>query len=439
MIIPTRRLVIFFGIAAAVATVGGLVPDLAPAAWALDGLVALLALVDVAFVLGKKTKAERVTASIWSLGRKNGVAITVKSSSKRALKATVMDDPVQDASVVGLPAAVQIPPGGEVTLRYDVVPEKRGARALDGLTVRYTAPLGLVARQERTPQPAEVEVYPDVHAARALEMLRRQGRKDARLGSLRVRGGDTEFERLRPYQPGDEIRRVDWRGTARKDDLVVRQFQAESDQNVVFAIDVGRGMREKSGAEGKQVTAVDWALNAALLAADVAIRGGDKAGLLTFDDEPRAFIKPQGGKRGAARIVRAVYDLDSGLAATDYRAAMAYLKTRLRARSLLVIFTRVLEPRAAKELAAAVRVLMPTHLPLVVFFREDELERLAGNPGEKQVDLYAAAAAAEALTARAALIRRMKRDGAIVLDARPEEVTMSLVKRYLEVKARRLL
>jgi len=435
MIVPTKRLVTVFGVAACVATVGGLVRDLAPAAWALDGLVALLAIVDVAFVLRRRVTATRDTAAIWSLGRKSSVAVTVRSAATRALSATIMDDPVADARAEGLPARATVPPGGEVTVRYDVIPERRGKRELGAVTVRYTAPLGLVARQETTPIAGSVEVYPDVHAARALEALRRQGRKDARLGSLRVRGGDTEFERLRPYQSGDEVRRVDWRATARKDDLVVRQFQAESDQNVVFAIDVGRGMREKSGS----IAAIDRALNAALLAADVAIRGGDKAGLLTFDDEPRSFLKPQGGKRGAARVVRSVYDLDASLAATDYRAAAAYLKTRLRARSLVVFFTRVLEPRAAKELSAAVRVLMPTHLPLVVFFREEEVERMAATPGERPIDAYAAAAAAEALTARAALVRRMRKDGALVLDVRAEELTMGLVKQYLEIKARRLL
>ncbi len=99
----------------------------------------------------------------------------------------------------------------------------------------------------------------------------------------------------------------------------------------------------------------------------------------------------------------------------------------------------MLEPRAAKELSAAVRVLMPTHLPLIVFFREEEVERMAASAGDHVVDAYAAAAAAEALSARAALVRRMRKDGALVLDVRPEELTMGVVKQYLEIKARRLL
>jgi uncharacterized protein (DUF58 family) len=301
--------------------------------------------------------------------------------------------------------------------------------------VRYSSPLGLVSRQERLVVPGSFDVYPDVHAARQLEMLRRQGRKDAAMGSLRVRGGDTEFERLRPYQRGDEARHVDWRATARRDDMTVRQFQAESDQNVVFAIDTGRGMRGESSG----IAHIDRALNAALLTADVALRGGDKAGMLAFDDAPRTFLRPTNGASAGRKIARASHALEAGLAATDYRAAMTFLKTELRARSLLVVFTNLLEPRSAKELAQAMKMLMPRHLPLCILLQDPELTALAAGDVETEGDLYVRAAAAESLGFREAILRQLRSSGVLVLDARPEEMTPSLVNRYLEVKARRLL
>jgi uncharacterized protein (DUF58 family) len=301
--------------------------------------------------------------------------------------------------------------------------------------VRYTSPLGLVARQERKHLPAQVDVYPDVHAARALELLRRQGRQDARLGSLRVRGGDTEFERLRPYQKGDEVRHVDWRASARRDDITVRQFQAESNQNVVFALDVGRGMRGESGG----LTSVDYALNAALLTADVALRGGDKAGLMAFDDAPRTYLSPTGGRAGGRKLTRAVYALEAGFAATDYRAAMTFLRTQLRARSLFIVFTNLLDPRSARELSSAMRGLLPRHLPLCVLMRDNDVEALATAHAASAGDLYIRAAAAEALAWRDSLIRSLRRAGVLVLDASPEDVTPDLVRSYLTVKARRLL
>jgi uncharacterized protein (DUF58 family) len=347
----------------------------------------------------------------------------------------VMDDPLGDATTSGLPGQFEIAPHGSVSLRYEITPTRRGKRNLDAVTVRYALPLGLLQRQERMSLPQDVDVYPDVHAARALEMLRRQGRDDARVGSLRVRGGDTEFERLRPYQVGDEIRHVDWRASARKDDLVVRQFQAESNQNVVFAIDTGRGMRGESGG----ITSIDHALGAALLTADVALRGGDKAGLFTFDDKPRSFVRPTGGRSGGRKLTRAAYALDAGLEATDYRSAMVFLKTQMKARSLFVVFTNLLEPRSARDLAAAVKSLMPRHLPLCVLMRDEEVEALATAPVTTADDVLVRAAAGESLAWRDSIVRGLKSSGALVLDARPNDVTPLLVKRYLEVKARRLL
>ena len=433
--IPTRRLAAFAWLATAVAIVAGYVPELDTALYALDGAIVLAAVADLAIAAGRRVHVEREVAAIFSVGRANVVTLRLKNRSRRTLRGTVIDDPLPDTSAEGLPAAFELPPLGEAAIKYTITPTRRGPHDLGAVTVRYTSLLGLVARQERTALPAHVDVYPDVHAARALEMLRRQGRQDARLGSLRVRGGDTEFERLRPYQVGDEVRHIDWRASARRDDPTVRQFQAESNQNVVFALDVGRAMRGESSG----ITSVDHALNAALLAADVALRGGDKAGFLAFDDSPRAFLPPTGGRAGARKLTRTVYALDAGLHATDYRAAMGFLRTQVRSRSLLIIFTNLLEPRSAKDLAASLRGLLPRHLPLCVLMRDLDVESLAAAPSTSEGDLYVRAAAAESLAWRDGLIRELKRHGVLVLDARPGDVTPELVKSYLEIKARRLL
>jgi uncharacterized protein (DUF58 family) len=422
-------------IAVGVAVIAGYVRTLRGPLFALDGLIVVAALVDGLLVRPRRFEIERQVAAIFSVGRANPVAIHLQNRSARTLRGTVSDDPLPDVISSGLPATFELAPHAACVLRYELIPTRRGPRQLRGVTVRYDAPLGFVARQERVELPADVDVYPDVHAARSLEMLRRQGRQDARLGSLRVRGGDTEFERLRPYQRGDEIRYIDWRASARRDDLTVRQFQAESNQNVVFALDIGRGMRGESGG----LTSVDHALNAALLAADVALRGGDKAGLMTFDDAPRAFLRPTGGRTGARKLTRAVYALEAGLAATDYRAAMTFLQSQVRARSLLVVFTNLLDPRSAKDLSASVRSMLPRHLPLVVLMRDMDVEAMASESARSEVDLYVRAAAAEALAWRDSLVRQLQRAGVLVLDARPGDVTPRLVKRYLEIKARRLL
>ena len=408
---------------------------LMPVQLAIDAAIVILALADALLQRGHRLEVERHVAAILSVGRANVVDLTLRNTSGRTLRGTVDDDPIDDAHRAGLPARVVIPPRSAVRVRYEVTPTRRGGRDFGTVGVRYGSWLGLVSMQERLPAPAHADVYPDVHAARVLDMLRRQGRQDARLGSLRVRGGDTEFERLRPYQRGDEARHIDWRASARRDDPTVRQYQAESDQNVVFAIDIGRAMRGDTGG----LSHVDHALNAALLAANVALRGGDKAGLMTFDDVPRTWVKPTGGRSGGRKLTRAVYALQAGLEATDFRAGVAFLQTQMRARSLLVVFTNLIDARSGKELSSALRSLLPRHLPLCVFMRDTDVEALAEGPANDARDLYTRAAAAESLSFRDDLIRGLRNAGVLVLDARPEDLTPALVKSYLEVKARRLL
>jgi uncharacterized protein (DUF58 family) len=161
--------------------------------------------------------------------------------------------------------------------------------------------------------------------------------------------------------------------------------------------------------------------------------------MMAFDDTPRTFLRPSGGRAGGRKLTRAVYALEAGFASTDYRAAMTFLRTQMRARSLLVIFTNLLEPRSAKELAASLRGLLPRHLPLCVLMRDLDVESLATLPVRTGNDLYVRAAAAESLAWRDSLIRSLRNSGVLVLDANPGDVTPQLVKSYLEIKARRLI
>ncbi|MEO8877139.1 MAG: DUF58 domain-containing protein [Polyangiaceae bacterium] len=440
--IPTRRLAWLAAIATILALVAAYFPPARLPLVAVDAVIVLAALIDALLSRGslfstppRRIGVERHAAAIFSVGRANPVTVGLRNRTNRRLVGVVGDDPIDDATSTALPIHFALGANESSAFRYELTPTRRGARDFGAVTVRYESPLGLISRQERTELPAHFDVYPDVHAARSLELLRRQGRQDARLGSLRVRGGDTEFERLRPYQRGDEVRHIDWRASARRDDATVRQYQAESNQNVVFAIDVGRSMRGESGG----LTSVDHAMNAALLAADVALRGGDRAGMMAFDDAPRTFLAPSGGRTGGAKLTRAVYALEAGFAATDYRAAMAFLRSQVRARSLFVVFTNLLEPRSARDLASSLRGLLPRHLPLVVLMRDLDVEALALRPSRGEADLYVRAAAAEALAWRDAIIVKLRRAGVLVLDASPGDVTPELVKSYLDIKARRLL
>ncbi len=311
-------------------------------------------------------------------------------------------------------------------------PTRRGAHLLGDHHVRYPSPLGLWIRQIRIEAASPVKVYPDVQAIRAYDLLLRQDRDPAALRSSRKRGGESEFERLRDYRRGDEFRSIDWKATARRQKLISRDYQIESNQNVFFLLDAGRLMTART----LGLSLFDHALNATLLLSYVAARAGDRVGLLAFADTIQRYAPLAGGAGAARQIIQAGYDLHPDLVETNYGAALAHVGLQVRKRSLVILFSQVVDDIAGAELVRLLRGLMPRHLPLLVLLRDVEIDALVEGAG---VDPYVRGAAAELSSQRDRLARDLKKLGALVLDVAPGQLTTAVINRYLEIKARHLL
>ena len=254
--------------------------------------------------------------------------------------------------------------------------------------------------------------------------------------TVRLRGGENEFEALRDYQRDDDYRAIDWKATARRQKLITREYQQERNQSVLCMLDCGRLMT----AESQGLSQLDHALNAVLMLAHVATRAGDQVGLCAFDTRVRAYLPPQGGRRAAQRVVAASYDIHAQIVETDFEAAYGFLSQRLRKRSLVVLFTQVVDEVSARSVVRTVHSLGPRHLPLAVLFRDEALDQMAEPRGLVKVgDLYQRAAAAEAILWRDRLVRDLQEAGALVLHVPPRKLTLGLINRYLNIKAQRLL
>lgn len=401
-----------------------------------DAGVAVLAGLDALLALPRLVEVSREARSVLSVGRDNPVVLHLRSRARRALTIDVTDDTFAPARVTGLPARVELRARGTATVRYQLRPERRGAHVLGSHTVRYASPLRLWIRQLRLPARDEVHVYPDVQAVRAYELLARQDRAFAMTRATRRPGGENEFERLREYTRDDEFRAIDWKATARRQKLIARQYQLERNQTIELMLDAGRLMTVRS----QGLPLFDHALNAALMLTHVATRGGDRVGLLAFSDRILASLVPAGGRSTSVKLVRATYDLHPELVEPDYGAAFTRLGRDLRQRTLVVLLTRVSDDVSAEALARYTRGLMPRHLPLVILLRDPELESAAVvDPRDDEGMLFRRAAAAEMLGWHDRLVRRLRRQGAHVLDVEPRHLTVDLVNRYLEIKVRHLL
>jgi len=438
-LIPTPRLVLLalgplaFGIAMAIDS------SMLPLMLAADAALVLLALIDAMLASGRAVVVARESPAVLSVGRANPVRLQLRSIARRSLDVTVVDDRPADVAVHNLPARVTLTPRGRATAVYHLSPSRRGAVELGDHHVRYPSPLGFWQRQLRLPARSALKVYPDVTAVRVYELLARQSRENLLVRAVRLRGGENEFERLRDYGRDDEYRNIDWKATARRGRLIVREYQQERNQTVVCLLDCGRLMT----AESEGLAQLDHALNAVLMLSHVAARAGDQLGLMAFDARVRSYLPPAGGRRAAQRVAHAMYDLHANMVETDFEAAFMELTKRLRKRALVVLFTQVIDDVSAQAVLRQVRGLRPRHLPVCVLFRDPDLDRLAEPPaglaGAPDGDLYVGAAAAEAIVWRERLVRDLKVGGALVLHVPPRNTTPAVINRYLQIKAQHLL
>lgn len=433
-VVPTRSLVWLSVVPLAFSVATAFEPALVRTVYLVDGALLLLALLDLAFCIRVQLAVERVAPDVMSLKRRNVVRLDLSSRAGRRLRVAVQQDLFAGATASDLPARGEIPARGQLTLTYHVEPAARGAYELGNHTLRYSSPLGLWQRQQRIPARSRIKVYPDLKQLQAFDLMARESREYSFVRASRLKGGESEFSRLRDQVPDDEHRAIDWKATARRQRLTVREYQLESNQNIVFMLDAGRMM---TGIEAG-LSRFDHALNASLMLAHVASRAGDRVGMLGFDREVRVFVSPASGPSAKLRLIQASYDLHAELVEPDYERAFSYLSARVRSRALVILFSHVIDATSGETLVRRVRSLRGTHLPLVVLFRDTDIEALA-EPGAREPDAYTKAAAAEVLRNQRGLASDMKRAGALVLEADARALTGKLVSRYLELKARSLL
>jgi uncharacterized protein (DUF58 family) len=400
-----------------------------------NAVIGLLALVDFLMVRKAAIEVHRLMPTTVSLARPVVVTLEVKNLLRRRVKFSINDAVFEHAETEGLPVEVEVGAGVVRRATYKLKPMERGAQAIGDHFVRYSSPAGFWIRQVQIKAETVVRVFPDVQAVRHYEMLARQNRDIMSSRATKMRGGDTEFERLRDFLPDDEFRRIDWRSTARRRKLTVREFQLEKNQNIVFMLDCGRMMT----ATWDDLTALDYALNATLMLSHVAIRRGDQVGLIAFDEKVSRLIKPRGGASASNRIIQGTYDLFPRMVESDYEQAFRTLKLHVRKRTLVVFISHAIDEQTSRRIQVLARDLLPQHLPLVVLLKDRELEARAALTARNAEDLCIQAAAAEMLMWRDRIHREMQRAGILVLDVLHGQLTASLVSRYLEVKAGGLL
>jgi len=312
----------------------------------------------------------------------------------------------------------------------------RGDYAIPAVHLRVEGPLRLVRQNVAFPTDVNCRVYPDIRRVREYIVTRRMRDTTApHLRTARIRGLGSEFESLREYEEGDDIRRIDWKATAKHRSPIVRNYEIEPYRNIQVIVDAGRLMTAGVG-EG---TKFDHALDAALMACGVALDGGDRAGLMLFDDSVRAFVPPRGGLGQLKTLVELVYNEQPSYRESYFQRAFVHLQTKLSKRSMILILSDVLDVEASGSLLAGVLALSRRHLVVFAALRTPEVEAVIDTPSTAVEDPPRKAVAYRLLKERTQAMARMQKGGVQVIDVRPEDLTIPLVNKYIQLREMNLL
>lgn len=407
-------------------------------------IVAQLSVLALAWLDGRRAPLPRIQRTVDGTLVLNGTVTVELAVSGGGRQVRITDDvgpglerippegsAVDASGVEG--ARVVMPADGDVTVGYRLVLRRRGDLEIGDVHVRSLGPLGLGWRRATIPARDTLRVLPGV------QELRRERLPGLRptlavmgLRRTRRRGEGMEFESLREYQQGDDPRTVDWKASARRTELVVRNYQVERNQTVVLAIDAGRLMREWIGDRER----LDFALTAAFLLAERARLYGDRVGVIVFDEEVRTVI-PAGRVR-LSDLADTFAKVESRLVEPNYPMAFATLKRTFRKRALVILMSDVIDGSASRALVDGLVGAVTRHLPVVVALRNPDVERVA-HTASGAASPYRRAAAESLIEARELALQSMRRSGVHTVDVLPGDAAGASLDKYVEIKKRGLL
>jgi uncharacterized protein (DUF58 family) len=435
--IPSRRLVLTAAILAMPLLLAGLNRSAADAALLLNLVLVAVACVDLLISPGPDDVAiHREISEVLSVGASNPATLTVRNRTGLTLAMTLHDDPGPLCEVDRLPQSVTVGPGKEETIHYSVKPSRRGASEMPAVHLRFPTRLGLWTRHQIRPLPTPIRIYPDIRAVYRYELMARQNRRsEIGVRMVRMPGQGREFERLREFRYGDEIRQIDWKATARQRQLISREFNVERNQNIVIMVDCGRFMRNETDG----ISYLDRALNSAIMLSYIALGQGDNVSLLAFSNKIERFIRPVRGKPGIQSILRSTYDIQASQNVSDYSLALEYLTTVQRKRALIVLITFVTDELQLRVIGESLKLRSLPYLPLCVLLQDVGLRQMADRIPESDLDAYHTAAAAQVLTGQSHEAASLREAGIMLIDTPPDLLTERLINEYLSIKARNLM
>lgn len=387
--------------------------------------------------LPAKVRIERHFGSRFAVGAETEVRIDIANHTPRDISLIIKDEYPSQMKLSGArEARLNIEAQTSAALIYGLTPPKRGRFEFGLIAVRYLSRWRLAWRQDRIGQPVAVKVYPNMRRAREVELKALGARSFvAARRKSQWRGEGRDFESLRDYVRGDEMRHISWTATARRGKLVTRQYQMERDQTILIALDAGRLMTARIEGETK----LDSAVHAALALMSAAARAGDNAGLLVFGRRIKAYLPPKRGAEHLDAALEALHAIEPEMIEPSYSRAFEFVAANSRRRSLVVVLTDLVDEEGSRELLTSLKLLRPRHLPLVVTIADRDLKAVVRESPENEREMFTQSVAEEIMYLREAALRLVESQGGLALDVTAAVLAPKLLETYLRVKERGML
>ncbi|HSS22660.1 MAG TPA: DUF58 domain-containing protein [Pyrinomonadaceae bacterium] len=373
----------------------------------------------------------------FAVGAETEVYLYVFNEQRDPVSLVIKDEYPPQMELSGLrDSRMEVEAQTSAALVYGLTPPRRGRFQFGQINVRYLSRLRLCWCAARVGEEVTVKVYPNMRRAREAE-LKALGARSLVSSHRKTswRGEGREFESLRDYVRGDELRHISWTATARRGKLTTRQYQIERDQTILIAIDGGRLMTARI----EQETKLDSAVHAALALMSAAARAGDNAGLLVFGRKIKSFLPPGRGHDHLDAALEALYSVEPEMIEPSYSRAFEFIAANSKRRSLVILITDLVDEEGSKELLTSLRLLRPRHLPLVVTIADRDLRGVVSNVPENGRDLFTQSVAEEIMALRETALRLVESQGGLALDVTAAALAPAILEKYLQVKERGLL
>jgi uncharacterized protein (DUF58 family) len=405
--------------------------------FALLALVVLL-ITDFAFLFSNKRGffAARSHAERLSNGDENPVRIDLENRYNFAVHVEVIDEiPAQfqrrDVSFKAL-----LKPSQNTTIHYNLRPVKRGTYDFGSINVFVATFIGFVRKRYRFEQNAEVPVYPSYIQMRKYQLMAiSNSLTETGVKKVRRLGHSMEFEQVKEYVQGDDYRTLNWKATARKGQLMVNNYTDEKSQQVYCVIDKGRVMKMPFGG----MSLLDYAINASLVLANVALLKQDKAGLVTFSEKIGAFLTASNRPVQMQSILEVLYNQKTRYLESDFEQLYTALRRKVNQRSLVVLFTNFETVTSMRRQLPYLRKIASHHLLLVVFFENTELKIVATAPAKNVEDVYTKTVAEKFAYEKRLIAKELQQFGILSILTSPEDLTINTINKYLALKARQAI